>query len=88
MKKIIKSVKFKKDYRRMIKRGVDKNKLIVILLILSQDEKLPDKNRNHKLMGDYAGFYECHIEPDWLLIYDIKDDEIGLVRTGTHSDLF
>ena len=71
---------FKKDYKRAIKRGL---KIEVL-------EPLPDKNRDHDLSGDWAGHRECHILPDWLLVYRIEDDVLvlTLARTGTHSDLF
>ena len=57
---------------------------------LAQGEPLPEKNRDHALMGDYKGCRECHIKPDWLLVYQIYNDELTLylIRTGTHSDLF
>ncbi|MDO4322029.1 MAG: type II toxin-antitoxin system YafQ family toxin [Lachnospiraceae bacterium] len=59
-------------------------------LKLAAGEALPDKNRDHALSGDYAGFRECHIQPDWLLVYRIENEELllFLFRTGTHSDLF
>jgi mRNA interferase YafQ len=80
--------RFKKDIELVKKQGknLDKLKAIVELLIL--DEELPLKNRNHKLIGDYMGHNECHIEPDWLLIYRIENDCIFFERTGSHSNLF
>lgn len=84
------TAKFKKDYKSVVKRGYDIKKLEEILKLLIQEKQLPQKNNDHSLSGDYCGFRECHIEPDWLLIYKIENDILTLtaVRTGTHSDLF
>jgi mRNA interferase YafQ len=83
------SSKFKRDYKRLEKRGVLISKLHTVLGLLMSDTPLPLKNRPHVLTGDWKGFVECHIEPDWLLIYDLSDPEVvALHRTGTHSDLF
>jgi mRNA interferase YafQ len=80
---------FKKDYKRMVKRGVSIVKLNTVLELLMSNTPLPARNRPHMLSGEWKGFSECHIEPDWLLIYDLDDPEIlALHRTGTHSDLF
>lgn len=81
---------FKKDYKRIVKRGYNINLLNDIIQKLAKGEKLAEKNRDHQLIGNYAGCRECHISPDWLLIYEIKKDELILVltRTGTHSELF
>lgn len=82
--------RFKKDLRHIIKRGYDEEKLWKIVEQLSNELPLSSKYRDHALSGDYVGCRECHIEPDWLLVYEIRKDEIILilVRTGTHSDLF
>lgn len=79
-----------KDLKLARKRGLDESKLNEVILKLISGEVLPKKNRDHSLSGDYEGFRECHISPDWLLIYsrDITVKIITLVRTGTHSDLF
>lgn len=79
-----------KDLKLARKRGLDENKLNEIILKLIKGEELPPKNRDHNLSGDYKGFRECHISPDWLLIYgrDITVKIVTLIRTGTHSDLF
>ncbi len=82
------SNKFEKDLSRLKKRGKDLEKLESIVDKLRYDESLPAKCRPHILSGDWDGFWELHIEPDWLLIYEIDEDAIYLVRTGTHSDLF
>lgn len=81
---------FKKDYKRVVKRGYDVKLMETVIRLLVQREPLPKKYRDHDLTGDYIGFRECHITPDWLLVYEIKEDELilFLTRTGTHSDLF
>ena len=73
---------------RVLKRGADQKKLTAVLEDLVFDRPLPARCRPHKLVGDYVGLWECHIEPDWLLVYDTSDEEIVLVATGTHADLF
>jgi mRNA interferase YafQ len=79
---------FAKDLKKMEKRGKSLEKIKRILKTLVNEERLSAKYRDHKLMGNYKGRRECHIEPDWLLIYKIIDSEIIFERTGTHSDLF
>lgn len=81
---------FKKDYKRIVKRGYDISKLMTVLNYLINEEPLPAKYKDHELKGDYEGCRECHITPDWLLIYEISGDNLilYLTRTGTHSDLF
>ena len=81
---------FKKDYKRAIKRGLKIQLLEQVVALLAIGESLPDKNRDHDLSGDWTGYRECHILPDWLLVYRIEDDVLvlTLARTGTHSDLF
>ncbi|MCL2845386.1 MAG: type II toxin-antitoxin system YafQ family toxin [Chitinivibrionia bacterium] len=80
----------KQDVKRMVKRGKNISKLERVLYLLANGNELPPKYRNHKLTGNYSGHFECHIEPDWLLIYKILNDELILIATatGTHSDLF
>ena len=82
------SNKFKKDFKLIKKRGYKIDKLINILNLLINEETLPEKYFNHALTGNFIGFSECHIEPDWLLIYRIENGLLELTRTGTHSDLF
>lgn len=79
-----------KDLKLARKRGLDENKLNEIILKLLSGEELSPKNRDHALTGNYKGFRECHISPDWLLIYSREDilKIVTLVRTGSHSDLF
>lgn len=76
---------FKKDYKRAIKRGLKIEVLEQVVALLAMGEPLPDKNRDHDLSGDWAGHRECHILPDWLLVYRIEDDVLvlTLARTGT-----
>lgn len=80
--------KFDKDFERVKKRGNDPEKLWGIVELLAAGKLLSTKNRNHKLVGMYDDCWECHIEPDWLLIYDKSSTTLTLMRTGTHSDLF
>lgn len=81
---------FKKDFKRIVKRGYDVRLLENVIEMLANRIELPQKYRDHQLTGDYSDFRECHITPDWLLIYKISDEELilYLTRTGTHSDLF
>ena len=81
---------FKKDYKRIVERGYDMRLLEKVIELLANQKPLPEKNRDHQLSGDYAGCRECHITPDWLLIYEVADEELilYLTRTGSHSDLF
>ena len=81
---------FKKSYKQMMKRGSDMNELDDVIDTLRQGKRLDEKYRDHGLTGDFSGFRECHIKPDWLLIYLIENDilTLTLVDTGTHSDLF
>lgn len=84
------SARFKKDYKAIKKRGYDTRLLETVLDTLCAKQPLPPKYRDHYLAGNYKGHKECHITPDWLLIYKVKDNELilELTRTGTHSDLF
>ena len=90
MYRIRPSTKFQKDLKKVQKRGYDLSLLTTVLNILANGESLPQKYKDHNLSGNYKGCRECHITPDWLLIYEILDDELilYLTRTGTHSDLF
>ncbi len=84
------STKFKKDYKLILKRGYNKNLLQEVIVMLSNGEELPAKYKDHSLTGNYVGYRECHITPDWLLIYKVEESLLilALTRTGTHSDLF
>ncbi len=84
--------RFKKDYKKALKRGLDIKELETVIFLLASEQKLPDKFKDHALTDskNYKDMRECHIQPDWLLVYQIvKSDLIlNLVRTGSHSDLF
>jgi len=80
--------RFKRDYKRVLKRGKNGKKLRSLISKLLNQEALPKKFRDHQLIGSYDGARECHIEPDWLLVYRILKGGIRLERTGSHSDLF
>lgn len=82
--------RMKRDVKLMKKRGKNLNKLEDILNKLANLETLPEKNKDHQLKGEWGDFRECHIEPDWLLIYKIEENELILyaTATGSHSDLF
>lgn len=84
------STKFKKDYKRAKKQGKDVELLLDIVDILAAEVPLDPKHRDHALSGDYLGHRECHIQPDWLLIYKVDGRELllTLTRTGSHSELF
>ncbi len=84
------TTKFKKDLKLVQKQGKNLDKLFSVVELLSNDEKLDVKYRDHELTGNFEGFRECHIEPDWLLIYRKNSEQIilYLLRTGSHSDLF
>lgn len=86
------TTQFKKDYKAAIKRGCDPDKLEIVISLLCAECPLPFKYMDHALQDSkrYKGVRECHIEPDWLLVYKIEQDKLilQLIRTGTHSDLF
>lgn len=82
------STKFKKDFKTCVKRNCKMSLLQQAIDILRIPDILPAKNMDHALSGNYSGYRECHIEPDWLLIYKQEENELLLYRTGTHSDLF
>ncbi len=90
MLKIRYSSRFKKDYKNIVKRGYDIKLLEEVISILAQKKILPQKYLDYSLTGHFAGHRECHITPDWLLIYKIENDilTLTLTKTGTHSDLF
>ena len=81
---------FKKDFKRIKKRGYDISRLEKIVELLANEVPLPEQFKDHNLSGNYNDFRECHIAPDWLLIYQVNNNELVLVlsRTGSHSDLF
>ena len=81
---------FKKDFKLAMKRGLNIDRLETVIATLALGEPLPDKNKDHALTGNWIGHRECHILPDWLLIYRIEEEVLilTLARSGTHSDLF
>ena len=84
------TTKFQRDLKRVKRRGFDISLLTDIIKKLAAGEPLPEKNRDHQMSGDYAGCRECHITPDWLLIYEVDGNELllSITRTGSHSALF
>ncbi len=87
---VVLSNRFKKDLKLAAKRGLDLAELETVVNRLAAQQPLPDKNRDHSLTGDYIGFRECHIRPDWLLVYRVDGEDLVLFlfRTGSHTDLF
>lgn len=79
---------FKKDIKKQIKKGKDPEKVTSLIKLLIQNDPLPQKYKDHALIGNWVGRRDCHIEPDWILIYKKTEDELLLERTGSHSDLF
>ena len=79
---------FKKDYKRAQKRGQDTNKLRHVIDLLLNEKPLPEMYQDHPLRGKFVGSRDCHIEPDWILIYTAGENELILHRTGSHADLF
>ena len=81
---------FKKEFKLAMKRGLNIDRLETVIATLALEEPLPDKNKDHALTGNWIGHRECHILPDWLLIYRIEEEVLILIlaRSGTHSDLF
>ena len=90
MLKPVYSNRFKKDVKLAIKRGKNLEKLAAVIEILCSEQSVPFQYRDHSLGGKYVAFRDCHIEPDWVLIYRIENKLLQLIlaRTGTHSDLF
>ena len=88
MLKPVYTKRFEKDIKKLQKQNVDLTDMKDIIKKLISEEPLDEKNKDHKLIGNYVGRRECHIKPDWLLIYKIKDDFIIFERTGSHSELF
>ena len=82
------SKQFDRDTKLQKKRHKDLEKLRAALRLLLGGESMPAKFKDHPLSGEFSGFRECHLEPDWLIIYKLEDRAVYFVRTGTHSDLF
>lgn len=86
--RLIYSSQFKKDFKRIKSQGKDISQLELVIEKLLNNEQLDIKYRDHKLVGRWKNFRDCHIEPDWILIYKLTDSALFLERTGSHSDLF
>jgi mRNA interferase YafQ len=88
MRRVIFSRRFEKDVALLTRRGYKMEKLSQVMQRLAEGGALEDRFKDHPLRGNYEGFRECHIEPDWLLIYSLTEKDLRLTRTGTHADLF
>ncbi|MGL4485314.1 MAG: type II toxin-antitoxin system YafQ family toxin [Anaerovoracaceae bacterium] len=87
---ILRSSRFKRDYKRIKSRGKNLEKLRFVIQELADGKKLDPRFSDHQLYGEFSGCRECHIEPDWLLVYEIIDNQLALIltATGTHTDLY
>ena len=90
MRKLNFGSQFKRDYKLALKRGCNPKELETVIALLSNERTLPESYRDHRLtnLRNYKNMRECHIQPDWLLIYQVQKDTLILLRTGTHSELF
>ena len=88
MRAAIATSRFRRDVKRLKKRGADLTRLMKIIDAIQSNGAPPLAARPHVLLGAWAGHFECHVAPDWLLIYQVDPEEVRLYRTGTHSDLF
>ena len=88
MREVILGSQFKRDVKLAEKRGKDMKKLRELILLLTDGGLLPSRYRDHPLSGEWKNYRDSHIEPDWLLLYKIGGNDLYLVRTGTHADLF
>jgi mRNA interferase YafQ len=88
MKRVSQTTQFSRDVKRMRKRGKDLGRLQEVVRLLAAGTLLPPKHRDHPLIGPWGPSRDCHVEPDWILIYTADDASLRLERTGTHSDLF
>jgi mRNA interferase YafQ len=82
------ATKFRRDVKRLKRQGVDMAPLQAVIVMLAAAEPLDERYRDHALVGNWRGFHECHLQPDWLLIYRVEEDELQLARTGSHAELF
>ena len=85
---IVRTSRFKHDYKRCIKQGKAPAKLRDVITTLRERRPLAPRHRDHPLRGEFQGLRDCHIEPDWLLLYEVVGEELRLIRTGSHADLF
>ncbi len=88
MFELLRTSQFKRDVKKTKRRGKDTDRLKTVIVLLAQGRTLPAKYKDHQLKGVYKDCRECHLDPDWLLIYRIEANVLQLVRTGTHADLF
>lgn len=88
MRTLARTNQFRRDYKKAKRRRHDISKLLEIVTRLASGEKLETRHSDHTLGGEFPDCRECHIEPDWLLIYRLTEEELVLIRTGSHSDLF
>lgn len=88
MKAIFQTSQFKKDLKQINKRGRNLSKFKEVVSIIAEGESLEVRHRDHALSGNWSGSRDCHIEPDWILIYRVDGEKLFLERTGSHSDLF
>ena len=88
MKKVSQTTQFSRDVKRMRKRGKNLSKLQEIVRLLAAGTALPPRHRDHPLIGPWAPARDCHVEPDWIIIYTADPESLRLERTGTHADLF
>ena len=90
MLELVYTTQFKKDYKLAQKRHVDVEELFNVIAMLQNQQKLPEEKKDHPLVGNYKGYRECHVRPDLLLLYKVKEKELELIlfRTGIHSDLY
>lgn len=88
MRSLISGAQFRRDVKLAERRGKDLSKLHELILLLAEGSPLPARYKDHPLGGEWKHYRDCHIEPDWLLIYKIEGDDLYLVRTASHSDLF
>lgn len=86
--RVIYPARFRRDVRRMRRQGANIDRLNAVVTTLAMKQPLAFHHRDHALTGNWRGYRECHIQPDWLLIYRVEDDELQLARTGSHSELF
>jgi mRNA interferase YafQ len=82
------ATRFRRGVKRLQRPGADLSKLQTVIVSLAAQEPLDERYRDHALVGNWRGFRECHIQPDWLLIYRIAGEELQLARTGSHAELF
>jgi mRNA interferase YafQ len=88
MRRVVQRRRFRNDLKRLKRRGRDLEELFAVVDLLAELGSLPDAYRPHSLTGEWKGVLECHVDRDWLLIYAVSDDQVLLIRTGTHADLF